>query len=199
MNSKTTLFDWYILEANKYFAYFGWGTSSIFSFIGAIEVAHLPWYMYIIAAVFAVGVNVVEAGMGRVSFDELWPPKDINAIITAVFGFICYVYDIFTNVSGFCFMFTGTANIALAWGVDKTTLVWPILLGIMFAIGPEPLYRFYLTHIFAKPVTYKLQPKAQNSYSHPTVNNPPANLSGPSKELIERLQKKYPDQFNAKR
>lgn len=190
MNNKTSLFDWWILESMKYFAYFGWVVSSIFSFIGVMEVAHLPWFMYIIAAVFAVGVNVVEAGMGRVSFDELRHPKDINALVTILFGVACYGYDVWTNIAGFCFMFTGTAMIAVAWGVDKTLLVWPFIFGILFAFGPEPMYRFYLTHTFPKPVSR--QPFGK-TFTSTGPANPPASIDP---ELLARLAKKYPDRFH---
>ncbi len=193
MNTKTSLFDWYILEANKYFAYFGWGTSSIFSFIGVMEVAHLPWFMYIIAAVFAVGVNVVEAGMGRLSFQELRHPKDLNGIVTLCFGLVCYAYDIWTNVAGFCFMFTGTASVALAWNVDKSLLVWPVLLGVLFAIGPEPLYRFYLTHAFQKPKSHKQLTQSQSPWNPPIYEQ---KTTDKSKDNVRAyLQKKYPNQF----
>lgn len=201
MNNKTSMFDWTILEGMRGFSYFGWGVSSVFSFIGVVAVAHLPWYMYLIAGVFAIGVNVVEAGMGRVSFDELAHPKDINGIVTVAFGFFCYLYDMWTNVAGFCFMFTGTANIALAWNADKSLLVWPIIFGILFAIGPEPLYRFYLTHTFPKPSKKwqpqikPNQPKQQQNWKPMSPPPTPPTYVPPGQTLKEYLKKKYPDQF----
>lgn len=182
MNTNTKMFDWTILQGMRFFSYFGWGVSSIYSFIGVVAVANLPWYMYIIAAVFAVGVNVVEAGMGRVTLGEL-AQKDVNGIVTVAFGFFCYVYDIWTNIAGFCFMFTGTANVALAWNADKTLLTWPIIFGILFAIGPEPLYRFYLTHTFPKPAkVIQYQKKWSQTPSQPPKNwRPPDNPPGYTK------------------
>lgn len=196
MNNTNKLFDWYILEANKYFAYFGWVTGSIFSFIGVMEVPHLPWFMYIIALVFAIGVNVVEAGMGRLSFNELRHPKDMNGIVTLCFGLVCYAYDIFTNIAGFCFMFTGTVNMVMAWHVDKTLLVWPVLLGVLFAIGPEPLYRFYLTHTFAKPgAAYKTPAQNKPAYQDYGQYARTQQKNGPTNDLLARLHDKYPDRF----
>lgn len=203
MNNKTSTFDWTILQGMKFFSYFGWGVSSIYSFIGVVAVAHLPWYMYAIAGVFAIGVNVVEAGMGRVTLAEL-AQKDVNGIVTVAFGFFCYLYDIWTNIAGFCFMFTGTANVALAWNAEKTLLTWPIIFGVLFAIGPEPLYRFYLTHTFPKPSRgYQVkpnQPKQQQNWKPMTPNysrpapTPPTHVP-PGQTLKEYLKEKYPDQF----
>ncbi len=190
--NKTSKFDWVILEGMKYFSYFGWGVSSIFSFIGVVAVANLPIYMYIIAAAFAVGVNIVEAGMGRVSFDELAHPKDINGIVTVIFGFFCYVYDIWTNIAGFCFMFTGTANVVMAWNVDKTLLVWPLIFGVLFAIGPEPLFRFYLTHTFPKPMKTALAKPFGKVFTQSHTPNPPTGISP---EHLENLRKMFPDRF----
>ena len=71
----------------------------------------------------------------------------------------------------------------------------------MFAIGPEPLYRYHLSNTFPKPkFGYPVNTKTPvppTSWTQ-TKGNQPKQGNVPSKSLNEYLRNNYPDQFSGK-
>jgi hypothetical protein len=164
---KLQVFEWYGYQLMAGFAYFGWGVSSVFSYIGVISVTNLPWWMKAIAAVFSVGVNVVEFMFNRMSIEDVFHPESVDDVILTIFGLTCYAYDYWTNMLGFLILFAQTTNVILVWHTDKTLLIWPSLFALGFAFGPEPLFKRFLRDCPAKPKSYVAPKPSALPYQQP--------------------------------
>lgn len=155
------------------FAWFMWGVSSFLSYWGFTHLnTAIPVWMKVVAIGFSIGMNFVEFMLSNMSIDELLDIKNVGDIVLRLFGVVCYLYDIWTNILGFMLVIIGIEmSLVDAWKSDSVMATFCILFGIAFAIGPEPLYKKYLNSKVEYP---KLKvPSNNNQNSQPSLRPAP--------------------------
>ncbi len=207
---KKNKFNWTMLQGVGASCYFMWAGSSFFSYWGFTRLApNAPWWVKAIAGGFAVAINFIEFMGDNFSWQEFWHPKYMRDYILRAFWFVCYAYDIYTNMLGWLGVVgLNVDSMWAAWQVNQTMTTFAALFGIGFAIGPEPVYIWYLEQNFKYPgispfttLFNKAIGSRSNYYSKPVIPNPPSQYSGnttgrkPGQSLADHLREKYPDHF----
>lgn len=185
-------FYWIGWQGLGLFCWFMWGASSFMSYLGLITIAPgvTPW-MKVIAAGMSIGINFVEFMFNRMTIDELREINDVSDIILRMFGVVCYLYDIFTNVIAFIAVVSiaaGTVNIV--W-VRVSLYIFASFFGFLFAVGPEPTYIKFLKERTPFP-GFGYTPKYKGAVSI----NPGTEVSP---TVLAYLQKKAQEARNAQR
>lgn len=161
MNNQKTKFQWWMWQGVGGFSWFMWVASSFLSYWGFTHSGStVVWWMQIIAIGFAIGINFVEFMLDNMNMDDLLSIHNVGDVVLRVFGVVCYLYDIWTNILGFLVIIVGLTsnNLIQAFQINTVMSIFAVLFGIGFAIGPEPLYIKFLKEKFPYPQTYRKNP-----------------------------------------
>lgn len=130
-------------KAASAFAWFMWVVGSFLSYWGFTHLSAVPLWVKVVAGGFAIGINIVEFVLNRMTLEEFMDMKTIGDAVLRLFGVVCYIYDCWSNILGFMLVF-GYTSFMVGWNSDVVMTVFAIIFGVAFAIGPEPLYIKYL-------------------------------------------------------
>lgn len=133
--SKWNNFKKYLL---RYSSFCVWIIGGFFSFIGFTNGLHTEWYWMAIALTLAVVINALELALNSEpirNFINL--NMDVGDIVLVLGGIGSYIYDIWTNILGLSVLMYATNNLAT---VSLSQQIAPILIGVLLAILPEPMY-----------------------------------------------------------
>ena len=130
-------------KATGAFAWFMWVVGSFLSYWGFTHLSAVPLWVKVVAGGFAIGINIVEFVLNRMTMEELMSMDTVGDAVLRLFGVVCYIYDCWSNILGFMLVF-GYATFMVGWNSDITMTIFAVIFGIAFAIGPEPLYIRYL-------------------------------------------------------
>lgn len=178
-------FYWLGWQGVGIFCWFMWGASSYMSYLGFITVAPgVPAWMKIIAGGMSIGINFIEFMFNRMTIEELREVNDVSDVILRMFGVVCYLYDIFTNVIAFIAVVSIAAGTVNTMWIRVALYVFASFFGFLFAVGPEPTYIKFLKDKPAFPGWGTYVPK----YKRATVNT--GNISSVSPAVQEYLNRK---------
>ncbi len=210
---KRNMFNWTMLQGVGASCWFMWIGSSFFSYWGFTRLApNAPWWVKAIAGGFAVAINFIEYMGDNFSWVEFWHPKYMRDYILRAFWAVCYVYDIYTNMLGWIGVvgMTDAHSMIAAWKENETMTTFAGLFGIGFAIGPEPVYIWFLEQNFPYPGQNLLirfanwirrvkgqktyQPTGYHQYNQ-SGTKPTQPTQAVNSEFLKRLQEKNRNQY----
>lgn len=184
------MFYWIGWQGLGAFCWFMWGMSSFMSYWGLIALApNIPVWMKITAIGMAIGINFVEFMLNRMTIDELLTINDVSDFILRLFGVICYLYDIFTNVIAFLAVVNLAATGTLSPSLRIALNIFAGFFGFLFAVGPEPTYIKFLKERTPFP-GFRYTPKYKGAFMAEAQSQPSAAVQAYlAKKAAEQKQR----------